>query len=78
MNKLIIAIISRQFGNKLGKPAQVLRQTKIKPGSVSGQTTHVLVKVKFIKSQLIKINYLTTKMLNLFFYSITEINMIEF
>ena len=71
-------MIYRQFGNKVGKPAQVLRRTKIKPGSVSGRTNLVLVKVYFIKSQLTKIVYLTTKILNFFFYSLTEINMIEF
>ena len=75
---VLAAIISRQSGNKHGKPAQVLRRTKIKPGNVSGQTTLVLVKVKFIKSKLIEIFYLTIKILNLFFYSLTEIITIEF
>ena len=75
---VLAAIISRQSGNKHGKPAQVLRRTKIKPGNVSGQTTLVLVKVKFIKSKLIEIFYLTIKILNLFFYSLTVIIIIEF
>ena len=79
-NSLIVltAIIYRESGNKHGKPTQVLRRTKIKPGSVSGRTTLVLGKVKFIKSPLIKIVYLTINMLNFFFYSLTGINIIEF
>jgi hypothetical protein len=74
----LAAIISSQSGNKHGKPAQVLRRTKIKPGNISRQTTLVLVKVTFLKSELIEIFYLTIKILNLFVYSLTVIVIIEF
>jgi hypothetical protein len=48
---VLAAIISRQSGNKHGKPAQVLRRTKIKPGNVSGQTTLVLNLLKYYTLQ---------------------------
>ena len=70
---VLAAIISRQSGNEHGKPAQVLRRTKIKPGNVSGQTTLVLVKVKFIKSKLIEIFYLTIIILKLIFNRLTAV-----
>ena len=72
------AIISMQSGKKHGKPTQVLRRTKIKPGRVSGRTTPIPVQVKFMKTLLLKKFKLIVEILNSFFYSLTDIIIIEF
>ena len=58
------AIISMQSGKNHGKPTQVLRRTKIKPGSVSGRTTPIPVQVKFMKILLLKKIKLKVEILN--------------
>ena len=75
---IIYAIISMQSGKKHGKPTQVLSRTKIKPGSVSGRTTAIPVQVKLMKTLLLKKFKLIVEILNLFFYSLTDIIIIEF
>ena len=65
------AIISMQSGKKHGKPTQVLRRTKIKPGSVSGRTTPIPVQVKFMKTLLLKKFKPIVEILNSFFHSLT-------
>ena len=72
------AIISMQSGKKHGKPTQVLRRTKLKPGSVSGRTTPIPVQVKFMKTLLLKKIKLIVEILNSFFYSLTHIIIVEF